>query len=153
MKPPSSMSLGRKLPSAGSLLVGILVGLLVATVSFGMDWFWTQLWLMVTVISVLAKRRCEFDSCVRSVVESIQLHADDLSHRVRRGREQGRTNFDLGQFHLRIDSIAHKSPCLPFPNDSTSFNSSEPSPRIIPKNVHDTPSNCTLIKSMIDMVH
>ncbi|KAK4688477.1 alpha-1,3-mannosyltransferase, partial [Tremellales sp. Uapishka_1] len=31
MKPLSSLSLGRKLPTAGSLLVGILVGLLVAT--------------------------------------------------------------------------------------------------------------------------
>lgn len=29
---PLSISLGRKLPSAGSLLVGILVGLFVATV-------------------------------------------------------------------------------------------------------------------------
>lgn len=32
MKPVGSLSLGRKLPSAGSLLVGILVGLLVASV-------------------------------------------------------------------------------------------------------------------------
>lgn len=35
MKPVGSLSLGRKLPSAGSLLVGILVGLLVASVSCG----------------------------------------------------------------------------------------------------------------------
>ena len=33
MKASPSLSLGRKLPSAGSLLVGILVGLLVASVS------------------------------------------------------------------------------------------------------------------------
>lgn len=36
MKPVGSLSLGRKLPSAGSLLVGILVGLLVASVSRAM---------------------------------------------------------------------------------------------------------------------
>lgn len=36
MKPVVSLSLGRKLPSAGSLLVGILVGLLVASVSRAM---------------------------------------------------------------------------------------------------------------------
>jgi hypothetical protein len=33
MKPASSLPLTRRLPSAGSLLVGILVGLVVATVS------------------------------------------------------------------------------------------------------------------------